>query len=82
MKQNDPGTAIRQGESVDEAVKNGFAHGLFTFSEIRFNKDHTIAVVSFSFVCGGLCGNGNTFVMAKRKTGEWKRVHTCGGWVS
>ena len=82
VQQNDPGDAIRQGKPVDAAVGNGFKHGLFTLSEIRFSKDHLRAIVSFSFVCGGLCGNGSTMVMAKLKDGTWKRIRSCGGWVS
>lgn len=79
---NDPGTALQSGKSVDEAVSNGFKHALFTFGEVRFNKQHTLAVVSFSFVCGSLCGNGSTMVMRKQPDGEWKRIRSCGGWVS
>ena len=82
VSQNDPGNAIREGKPVDVAVDNGFAHALFTLSEIRFSKDHARAVVSFSFVCGGLCGNGGTMVMAKLKDRTWKRIRSCGGWVS
>ena len=82
VSDNDPGKAIRAGKPVDSAVENGFSHALFTFSEIRFSKDHTRAVVSFSFVCGGLCGNGSTLILARQKDGTWKKVRTCGGWVS
>jgi len=82
ISQNDPGNAIREGKPVGAAVDKGFAHALFTLSEIRFSKDHARAVVSFSFVCGGLCGNGSTLVMAKQKDGSWKRIRSCGGWVS
>jgi hypothetical protein len=79
---NDPGKAIRNGTSVDEAVTNGFHHALFTFSEIQFDKEHNSAVVSFSIVCGRLCGNGSTMVMKRQSNGEWKRIRSCGGWVS
>lgn len=82
VRENDPGEAIRQGKPVDAAVDNGFAHGLFSFSEIHFNAKHTIAVVSFSFVCGGLCGHGTTLVMEKQKDGSWKPLRTCGDWIS
>ena len=36
---NDPGQAIRGGTPVDTAVENGYAHGLFTLSEIRFDEE-------------------------------------------
>lgn len=82
VKANDPGTAIRHGKSVDDAVNNGFRHALFTLSEIRFNADRTVAVVSYSFWCGSLCGNGSTLVFAKQKDGSWKRAKECGGYIS
>ena len=81
MSDNDPGKAIQKGKNVDEAVANGFAHGLLTISEIRFDKTHTHALVSLSFVCGGLCGNGTTMLLEK-KDGAWMRKAQCGGWVS
>lgn len=77
----DPGKAIREGKPVDYAVRNGFAHGLLTLSEIRFDKSHTHALVSFSFVCGRLCGNGNTMLLEQRG-GVWTKKAQCGGWVS
>lgn len=82
VKENDPENGMRSGKSVDDAVENGFRHGLFSLSEIRFNKQHTRAVVTYGFVCGGLCGNGGTMVMEKLSGGEWKRVRSCGGWIS
>ncbi len=81
VSDNDPGKAIREGKSVDDAVRNGFAHGLLTFTEIQFDKSHTHALASFSFVCGRLCGNGATMLMEKKK-GAWTRKGECGGWVS
>jgi hypothetical protein len=81
VSSNDPGRAIQRGKPVDEAVENGFAHGLMTLGEIQFDKTHTHAVVSFSFVCGSLCGNGTTMLMEK-KDGVWRKKAQCGGWVS
>jgi hypothetical protein len=81
VSENDPGKAIREGRQVDDAVRNAFAHGLMTLSEIQFDKSHTHALVSFSFVCGGLCGNGSTMLLEKR--GDiWINKAQCGGWVS
>lgn len=82
VKENDPEKGMREGKTVDAAVENGFRHGLFSLSEIRFNRQHTRAAVTYSFVCGGLCGNGGTMVMARQADGKWKRVKSCGGWVS
>jgi hypothetical protein len=81
VAENDPGKAIREGRSVDEAVRNGFAHGLVTLSEIRFDKEHKRAIVSYSFVCGSLCGNGGAAVMEKID-GGWRLKSSCSDWIS
>lgn len=68
-------------EQLDQSVKQAFRTGLFTLSEIAFDKEHRRAVVSYSFVCGMLCGHGNTMVL--KKLGQnWKIAKRCGGWVS
>ena len=81
VSDNDPVKAIQKGEAVDPAVEKGFAHGLLTVEEVQFDKTHTHALVSFSFVCGGLCGNGTTMLLEKAD-GIWRRKTQCGGWVS
>jgi hypothetical protein len=82
VRQNDPGDAIRQGKDVKDAVEMGFTAGLMTLSEVAFDKTHRYAAMSFSFVCGGLCGHGSTVVFEKRN-GDWKQLkRRCGGWVS
>jgi hypothetical protein len=79
---NDPSRTIGRGKSVEDAVGDAFASGLFSMSEIAFDKAHRSALVSYSFSCGSLCGNGATFVFEK-VGGEWKKTgHVCGGWVS
>ncbi len=78
---NDPEKTIQRGLSIEDAVRNGFAHGLVTLSEIRFDKEHKFAVVSYSFVCGSLCGNGGTMVLEKRD-GAWTRKSRCRDWIS
>jgi hypothetical protein len=78
---NDPGKTIGEGRSIEDAVRNGFAHGLVTVSEIRFDKAHTHAIVSYGFFCGGLCGNGGTVILEK-VDGAWQRKGQCGGWIS
>jgi hypothetical protein len=79
---SDPHTGVGQGKSVEEAVTNAFANGLFSVSEIAFDKEHRHALLRFSFVCGSLCGSGNT-VLFERVRGRWKRTdRACGGWVS
>jgi hypothetical protein len=81
VKDNDPEKSLRRGSSVDDAVRNGFAHGLLTLSEIRFDKSHTHAIVAFSFVCGSLCGHGETLILKKTDSG-WQRSGSCDTWIS
>jgi hypothetical protein len=90
IKENDPQKVImnviddRKAPStkqVDDSVKRAFDSGLFTLSEILFDKQHRRAVMAYSFACGMLCGHGNTLVL--RRVGQrWKVSKTCGGWVS
>jgi hypothetical protein len=71
-----------QGKSVEGAVANAFANGLFFLSEIAFDREHMHALVRFSFVCGSLCGSGATTLFEKVGS-QWKRTdRTCGSWVS
>jgi hypothetical protein len=90
VKKKDPGILVSRAiddheevsdKEVEESVKQAFATGLFTLSEIVFNKQHTRAVVQYSFVCGELCGNGSTLVL-KKVRGKWMKSKTCGDWVS
>lgn len=81
VRNNDPEQSMRKGKSVDEAVRNGFAHGLATLSEIQFDKSHTHAIVFYGFRCGGLCGNGATILLEK-KDGAWKIKNHCSDWIS
>ena len=82
VQQNDPGQEIRQGKDVNSAVEAGFSAGLLTLSEVAFDKSHRYAAMSFSFVCGGLCGHGSTIVFEKKK-GKWKESKRhCSVWMS
>jgi hypothetical protein len=65
------------GKIVEEAVN----HGLFSLSEIHFDKEMKHVIVAYKFVCGGLCGGGETMLLEK-KDGVWIRKSYCGGWVS
>lgn len=90
IEENDPQKlmkrAIDEGERVTkkqigDSVNQAFRTGLFTFSEIAFDKRHQYAVLAYSFDCGTLCGHGNTIIL--KKVGEkWKQVKTCRSWVS
>ncbi len=88
---NDPQKLIKgvinEGKQVtekqlDDSLRLAFQTALFSFSEIAFDKQHRHAVLSYSFVCGSLCGHGNTLVLVK--SGKiWKITKQCGGgWIS
>ena len=82
VRANDPGNPENKAESLDEAHENAFATGLFSLSEIVFDANHTRALVSFSFVCGSLCGRGSTNLFEKID-GKWRQTNrVCGGWLS
>ncbi len=81
VEKNDPSKSIQRGSSVEDAVRNGFAHGYAWLSEIRFDQSHTHAVVFFGFHCGQLCGNGGTVILEKTN-GAWKVKSQCSVWMS
>lgn len=82
VARNDPGVTIRDGRTVEDAVDTAFANGLFSMSEIVFDKEHLHALVSYAFHCGALCGSGATWILEK-VDGQWKKAdRACGGWVS
>jgi hypothetical protein len=81
ITKNDPHTGIRKGASIADAVSNGFAHGMVSLGEIRFDRDHTHAIVWYGFTCGSLCGNGGTELLEK-KDGKWGIKAQCGHWIS
>ena len=55
--------------------------GLFSVSEIVFETEQR-RLVSYSFACGSLYGNGGTWLFEK-VNGVWERTdRDCGGWVS
>lgn len=90
VKEGDPQnlvkTTIDDGENVshkqiEDSVNQAFKNGLFTVSEIIFDKEHRRAVVSYSFVCGRLCGNGDTLIL-KKVDQKWVVSKRCGWWIS
>jgi hypothetical protein len=81
VRSNDPEKTGGEGRTIEDAVSNGFAHGLATLSEIRFDKQHKHAIVSYGFFCGSLCGNGGALVLEK-VDGVWQRKSRCGEWIS
>jgi hypothetical protein len=90
VAENDPQHVVKRAiddheevsdKQLEQSVKRAFETGLFTLSEIAFDKEHRYAIVAYGFNCGMLCGNGNTLVLKKVKT-RWKIAKRCGGWVS
>jgi hypothetical protein len=90
IAENDPQNLIKKAveshakiseQQLKNSLTQAFNSGLFTFSEIAFDKPHRHAIVSYGFVCGGLCGHGRTVVLKSSK-GSWKIMSTCGTWIS
>ncbi len=82
IREHDPHFRAGQERPLEEAVGDAFASGLLQLSEIVFDPNHQYAVMSFSFVCGGLCGHGGVIVFQK-VDGAWKQLHReCVAWVS
>jgi hypothetical protein len=83
VKENDPGSAIKNGKDVGSAVTSGFAAGLLSLSEIRFSNDRKYAALQFAFVCGSLCGSGGTLIYEHDDDG-WKpaKGKQCGQWIA
>lgn len=66
-------------KEIDDATERAVKNGLYTLSEVVFNKEHSRALVSYDFVCGELCGHGSVFLL--KKVGEkWKVHKTCQEW--
>jgi hypothetical protein len=81
IHEHNPDDGRREGRTAKAVVEDGFEHGLTTLSEIQFDESHTHAIVSISYECGWVCGDGATMLMEK-KGGVWTRKKQCGGWIS
>ena len=79
---HDPGESISKGVAVSKAVDEGMKGGLLSLSTLIFDEQHKVAVLSYSFVCGSLCGSGGTVIFDKKPSGWKARKERCGGWVS
>ena len=55
--------------------------GLITISAVGFNHDLTQALVHVGISCGGLCGEGNLFLLRK-ENGVWQVQKKIMTWVS
>ena len=63
--------SIMQAPPTPDEFKG--AAGLHSFSEVYFNRRHTLAAVYFGMGCGSLCGNW-TWVVLEKTVGGWKRL--------
>ena len=57
------------------------AGGIISFSHVGFDSRLHEAIVSVSYVCGGLCGSGHRYVLKKMR-GQWEVVSRLELWVS
>lgn len=57
------------------------APGIISLSPVGFDKRMDQAIVSTSYVCGGLCGIGSVYVLTK-KWGRWEVAKQWGRWIS
>jgi len=55
--------------------------GIISFSRVGFDSTLREAIVATAFVCGGLCGSGNRYVLRKKR-GRWEVVNKWNVWVS
>ena len=76
------GTTVPSGQPSAEAVSAAFAAGLLTFTRAIFDEQHKVAIFTYSFVCGGLCGGGNGIIFDMTPSGWQQREMPCGGWIS
>lgn len=74
---------VNQGQtkSLDSDLSRAMAHSLISFSRIQFDRTGDWALLSFSSVCGPLCGTGSTLLM-HRTNNTWKVFRRCREWIS
>jgi hypothetical protein len=68
------GLAIRKNESPSFGTLFPGAGGIISFSYVGFNSATDEAMVSASFFCGSLCGEGWHYILKKRR-GKWEVVN-------
>lgn len=62
-------------------VRPAGANGIISLSRVGFDRTLHEAIVSTSFVCGGLCGEGWIYIL-KKQHGVWRVVEEHWTWVS
>jgi hypothetical protein len=56
-------------------------HGLLTLSRIAFDVSRSYALLSYSYSCGGLCGEGGSLLLVKA-SGKWVIARRCSTQIS
>jgi hypothetical protein len=76
-------THVNQGQtkSLDSDLDRAMAHSLISFSRIQFDRTGDWALVSFSSVCGALCGTGSALLMHNTHN-TWTVFKRCDQWIS
>jgi hypothetical protein len=57
------------------------ASSINTLSRVGFSKDKTLALVYYTYSCGGLCGQGQ-YVLLRKREGQWKIEKESMTWIS
>jgi len=72
-----------RGSKSPEVFRQAYpgADGIISFSRVGFDSRLDEAMVSTSFVCGGLCGDGHVYVLRKQ-SGRWSIVTAWLEWIS
>ena len=65
----------------EDTIPGAYLNGVLRLSEVAFDRAHRYAVLQYSFICGGLCGQGATYVFLK-VDGRWGRARNCGMWIA
>jgi hypothetical protein len=85
IKENDPQKLMKKAidyhekvtrEQFEESLKQASQSGLFTLSEVVFDREHHRAAVAYSFACGMSCGDDNT-VLLKKSGQDWRVTKKC-----
>jgi hypothetical protein len=71
IKSIDPSHTSRKGKSVKDAVRDAFAAGLLSVSEVAFDENHLHAFMSYGFYCGSRCGQGHNLLFEKSRE-KWR----------
>ena len=80
---HDPSMNIRSEDNIDRAVADAFDAGFLQVSEVGFDITGQHAMLTYSFICGMLCGHGGT-ALFDRVGDRWVWSHRrCGSeWIS